>query len=125
MSDSLKITIKVKDAMSVHSFLKREKKDLEEELKAHVVDEKNVVYSYMDYEDKIRHLTLMRQAFQSFETCLDSTSQIQEISFLFGEMRKQKEQGSIKNLFENIDKIYKEKIVIELNKEEMEVLHFV
>lgn len=118
------MTLAVKDAMCICSYLKRDKSDLEEQVKSYIIDKNNLAYSYMEYEDKCKHLELMKSALKNFENCLDSTPQVQEISFLFGEMRKVKESGNIRKLFENVDKIYKEKISIYLNKEESEMLYF-
>lgn len=119
------MTLIVKDALSICSYLKRDKSDLEEQVKSYVIDQNNLAYSYMEYQDKCNHLELMRSALKNFENCLDSTSQVQEISFLFSEMKKIKESGSIKQLFESVDKIYKEKISISLRKEESEMLYFI
>lgn len=124
MESNRRITMLVKDAIGINKFTERELEELRKELKEYSIDEQNLSYSYAEYQDKIKYFNDLELAFNKYRHILDSTTQVQELSCIFGQMRKVKEKGSISKLFEKVKGIYKDKIVIVLNKNELEILKF-
>ena len=124
MENKTSVTVSLRDAIGISSWIKLDYDKRKEALKNHVIDKQNLAYSFQEYQEDVNYNEDLGEALKKFNKILDSTSQIQELHYLFSEMKKSKTKGGIKRLFENVELLYFEKITFVLTKKELEVLNF-